>query len=349
MPQPMRPRGSLTFSKPPLSLGELVDRLIDRGLEVPDRQRAHRYLRHIGYYRLSPYTIPFRQGGGGQALHEGTSFDDLLDLYVFDRALRLIVMDAIERAEVAVRAALTDHMSMRYSDAHWYLTPTHFGDHGRHARLVKIIRETCEKRLRGTPDAGEDSLVHRSALEHYLTTNGVPRTAAVLAHERDADHRSADQHVAKSEAALRQDRGRQQPRTDRARPRVLDADLRPGAQHLRPPRPALERGARRVPGDPDLAHGALACGGWRATGAVEKAALPRSRFAAVGPLFGLAAQRLGPSASRPTQRPASDELARNGRPRGLGRRSVLESAAILTRRARARRPARGGKTLLEPR
>ncbi|GAA5031140.1 Abi family protein [Terrabacter aeriphilus] len=174
MPQEMRPRGSLSYDKPSLSLDELVDRLIDRGLEVPDRDRARRYLRHIGYYRLSPYTIPFQQGGPDHALRVGTSFDDLLDLYVFDRALRLIVMDAIERVEVAVRAALTDHMSTTYADPHWYVTPSHFRDRNRHTRLVKIVRDTCEDRLRGTPDAGEDSLVHRSALEHYLTTYGSP-------------------------------------------------------------------------------------------------------------------------------------------------------------------------------
>lgn len=50
----------------------------------------------------------------------------------------------------------------------------HFRDHRKHARLLKIIRDTCNERLRGTPDAGEDSLVHRSALEHYLTTYGSP-------------------------------------------------------------------------------------------------------------------------------------------------------------------------------
>ncbi|WP_269457399.1 Abi family protein [Brevibacterium sandarakinum] len=44
-----------------------------------------------------------------QFFREGTSFDDVLDLYVFDRALRLLVMHALERVEVAVRAALTDH------------------------------------------------------------------------------------------------------------------------------------------------------------------------------------------------------------------------------------------------
>ncbi len=173
MPQPIRPRGSLSFTKPPLRLDELVDRLVDRGLVVPDHERALRYLRHVGYYRLSPYTIPFRQGLD-HALREGTSFDDILDLYVFDRALRLIVMDALERVEVAVRAALTDHMSTTYDDPHWYMTATHFHDDGRHAGLLRIVRQACEERLRSTPDSGEDSLVHRSALEHYLTTYGTP-------------------------------------------------------------------------------------------------------------------------------------------------------------------------------
>lgn len=121
MPRPLRPRGSLHFDKPPLGLDDLVERLAERGLDVLDRDRARRYLRHIGYYRLSPYTIPFQQGGPGHLLRDGTPFDDLLDLYTFDRTLRLLVMDALERVEVAVRAAMTDHMSTAYDDPHWYL------------------------------------------------------------------------------------------------------------------------------------------------------------------------------------------------------------------------------------
>lgn len=45
-----------------------------------------RYLRHIGYYRLSPYTIPFQNGLPDQRLRDGIAFDDVLDLYVFVRA-----------------------------------------------------------------------------------------------------------------------------------------------------------------------------------------------------------------------------------------------------------------------
>lgn len=88
----------------------------------------------------------------------------MLDLHVFDRAWRLLVMDALERVEVAVRAALTDQMSTTYDDPHWYMNAEHFGHLGKHAGLLRIVRDTCDERLRGTPNTGEDSLVHRSAL-----------------------------------------------------------------------------------------------------------------------------------------------------------------------------------------
>jgi abortive infection bacteriophage resistance protein len=172
--RPARPRGSSPYDKPPLSLDELVDRLAVRGLGIPDPDRARRYLRSIGYYRLSPYTIPFQHGGPDHLFRDGTAFDDVLDLYVFDRALRLLVMDALERVEVAVRAALTDHMSTTYGDSHWYMNVRYFGDRGKHDGFLKLVRATCDERLRGTPGTGEDSLVHRSALEHYLTTYGSP-------------------------------------------------------------------------------------------------------------------------------------------------------------------------------
>lgn len=169
-----RSRGTLTFRKAALSLDELVERLAARGLEIPDRARAARYLRHIGYYRLSPYTIPFQHGDPKHLPFDGTEFDEVLDLYVFDRKLRMTVLDALERVEVALRAALTDHMSMTYQDPHWYVDSVHFRNPTTHTRLLKIVRTNCDERLGGTPDTGQDSLVHRSALEHYLTTYGSP-------------------------------------------------------------------------------------------------------------------------------------------------------------------------------
>ncbi|WP_311243832.1 Abi family protein [Microbacterium sp. WCS2018Hpa-23] len=176
MPRPPRPRGSLIYDKQALSLDDLVLRMAERGLEIPDRERAARYLRHIGYFRLSPYTIPFQQGQPDHAFRIGAAFDDVLDLYVFDRALRLLVMDALERVEVAVRAALTDHMSTAYEEPHWYVEAAHFQNHGKHTGLLRIVRDTSATRLTGAPEpvSHPSSVVYRSALEHYLLTYGEP-------------------------------------------------------------------------------------------------------------------------------------------------------------------------------
>lgn len=169
-----RSRGALVYTKPPLSVEDLVARLTSRGLQVPDATRAQRYIRHIGYFRLSPYTIPFQVPGTDHVLRDGTAFDDILDLYVFDRALRLLVLDALERVEVAIRSALTDHMSVKYGDSHWYLDRAHFRDGRRYDKFIQIVRSTCDDKLQALPEDRGDHMVFRSALEHYLTTYGTP-------------------------------------------------------------------------------------------------------------------------------------------------------------------------------
>lgn len=167
-----RPRGLGVYDKPPLSHAALVARMQHRGLLVPDVTRAERYVRSIGYYRLSPYRIPFRRGGADD-FRAGVAFDDVLDLYVFDRKLRLLVLDALERIEVAVRSALTDHMSQVHG-AFWYLDPVHFRDARRHRDFLKMVRDDCSQQLLAKPEQTDGALVHQSALEHYLLTYASP-------------------------------------------------------------------------------------------------------------------------------------------------------------------------------
>ncbi|MDE0775654.1 MAG: Abi family protein [Nocardioides sp.] len=174
MARPPRPRGTLIYSKPALTHDELVDRWVERGLEIPDRARALRYARQLGYFRLSPYTIPFQRSGATHQFRRGVRFDDVLDLYVFDRELRLLVIDALERVEVAVRSALTDHMSSVGGGPHWWIDPNHFRDPRRHGDLVSIVRKTCNDQLQRGAETSTDELMFRSALEHYLTTYGTP-------------------------------------------------------------------------------------------------------------------------------------------------------------------------------
>ncbi len=128
----------------------------DRGLRIPDPDKALHYLKYIGYYRLTGYCLPFQDGAAGDhSFIKGTSFDDVLKLYVFDRELRVHILDAIERIEVAFRAAISNTMSLAYGP-HWYLDERHFGKRygGKgqqtydHAKLLKEIDKADSTSLR---------------------------------------------------------------------------------------------------------------------------------------------------------------------------------------------------------
>lgn len=93
---------------------------------VPDAAAAERWLNSVGYYRLSGYWYPYRlqvQPAGAAPYRDdnfqaGTSFDRIVELYNFDRNLKLLVLDAIERVEVAMRVRVGHTLGRRGSYAH---------------------------------------------------------------------------------------------------------------------------------------------------------------------------------------------------------------------------------------
>ena len=92
----------IPFEKAALSAQDQIALLKDRGLDIPDPKRAELYLTTIGYYRLSAYGKTYQSPTTEEFL-PGTSFDHLIDLYVHDRQIRLLMTDALERIEVAIR------------------------------------------------------------------------------------------------------------------------------------------------------------------------------------------------------------------------------------------------------
>lgn len=136
----------MKYTKPAYSAEQHLKVLEKRGLRIPDSDKALHYLKYIGYYRLTGYCLPFQDSAvGDHSFLEGTSFDDVLNLYVFDRELRIHVLDAMERIEVAFRAAISNTMSLAYGP-HWYLDEHHFGKRygGRASQNynhVKLLRE----------------------------------------------------------------------------------------------------------------------------------------------------------------------------------------------------------------
>jgi abortive infection bacteriophage resistance protein len=115
----------MRFAKPALDIPAQIALLEARGLHVPDHARAAHYLRFISYYRLRACWMTMEAPaapGQDHGFMPGTSFDDVLNLYIFDRHLRLLIIDAIERIEVAVRAVWALHMATNHGP-HGYLEP----------------------------------------------------------------------------------------------------------------------------------------------------------------------------------------------------------------------------------
>ena len=117
-----------------------MDLLAKRGLKIDDEAEAAHYLKFIGYYRLSGYALPLslKRTDGTHQFKPGVRFTDILNLYRFDRELRLILNDAIERVEVAFRTRVSDYMAVKYGP-HWLLKADCFGVREEWSALLRRI------------------------------------------------------------------------------------------------------------------------------------------------------------------------------------------------------------------
>lgn len=159
----------MKFTKPAIDLDAQILLLRSRGLVIPDEAHARHYLRFIGYYRLAGYSLPFQinyNADGSHRFLDGVSFDDVLDLYVFDRKLRLAVMDALERIEVAFRAVLSQSMSERHGP-HWHMDAALFVPRYRHDKFLDVLKK----------DIGDDpakAATRQTFIQHYYDKYGDP-------------------------------------------------------------------------------------------------------------------------------------------------------------------------------
>ena len=103
------------FTKHYMVEADLVALLESRGLIISDEAKAVRYLENIGYYRLSAYMYPFlKVPKESHQYKDSTTFQKVLNLYRFDKKLRMLLLNEIEKIEIAIRRAI---MNIPYR---WY-------------------------------------------------------------------------------------------------------------------------------------------------------------------------------------------------------------------------------------
>lgn len=114
----------MKYEKHPIDTREQVLRLKERGLIIQDELLAEQYLHNISYYRLRAYTYPFQMNEEGKEhifIQDNISFDDIIKLYCFDRRLRTLLFNVIEKIEVAMRTRIALTYSVDTGDGFWFL------------------------------------------------------------------------------------------------------------------------------------------------------------------------------------------------------------------------------------
>lgn len=161
------PSPRLPYTKPALSPPDLLAHLQARGLSCPDPAAALHLLEYVGYYRLLVYMRALQQADpatGKRTFLPGTVFEDVVHLYSFDRELRLLCMDAIERVEVALRAAIVSEVAVAHGP-HFFLEPQHFD---RLAAFAEFYQTACRDR-------------RYLAIRHYEQRYSAPELAPIWA------------------------------------------------------------------------------------------------------------------------------------------------------------------------
>lgn len=164
--------------KPWKSLADQLSLLNERGLISDNNDAALDYLARVGYYRLSGYWYSFREleilrNEDGKLSYirkdqfiEGSHLEDAVKLYVFDKKLRLLALDALERIELAVRVDIAHLLGEK--DVHAHENPDVL--HGKFSK---------QKIKRGR-DQGKTQ--HEVWLEHYSSVVHRSRREPFVAH-----------------------------------------------------------------------------------------------------------------------------------------------------------------------
>jgi abortive infection bacteriophage resistance protein len=141
------------YNKQPQTYKDQVQLLEQRGLNILDSETAEFYLSQLNYYRFIGYCLPFEADHATHQFKQGVYFEDILNLYIFDRELRLHVLDAIERIEVALRSQLAYHLSHNHNTAHPQLDSNLF-------KNLHIYAQSKQKLNNEIKNSREDFIQH---------------------------------------------------------------------------------------------------------------------------------------------------------------------------------------------
>lgn len=133
------------------TLEEQLLLLESRGLTIQCRDFAKNFLLKNNYYRVSGYSLTLRKE---DTFYQNTTFQNIVDIYNFDCALRNIILKYIEIIGTKFKSVFAYHLVHAYGpNAH--LNSSLFGDDIKYHEIIENVQKTINKNK-----ATEPSLSH---------------------------------------------------------------------------------------------------------------------------------------------------------------------------------------------
>ena len=136
----------VSYSKSTTQPKDLVTLLKNRGLIISDEQKAVDYFTNISYFRFSAYLYPLLENPKTAHKYKiGSTFEMALDMYRFDRKLRVLLFNEIEKIEVAIRTAMNNLISSALNDVFWMTENCHFANPHSFSKSLSLIQSELNR------------------------------------------------------------------------------------------------------------------------------------------------------------------------------------------------------------
>ncbi len=131
--------GELKQHQPPMTIDEQVENLKSLGLIINDEEYAKKILNDISYFRLvKAYSLRFKPKNG--KYNDGVTFEQIVELYLFNANFRQITFAEIEKIEVNVRCRIANYFAETYGVL-GYKEAANFADEEYHKMFIEDIKE----------------------------------------------------------------------------------------------------------------------------------------------------------------------------------------------------------------
>ena len=134
----------MLYNKKVTTITEQIEQLKKRGLSIANEEDAAYHLSNISYYRLAGYWWPMQSDKTNHVFKPNSRFEDVISLYNFDRELRIILFDVIERIEISLRTKMIYHLSHEF-DFWWFQKTDIFLNTMELIKTLSVLEEEIER------------------------------------------------------------------------------------------------------------------------------------------------------------------------------------------------------------